>query len=172
MTPHSHHSMQSHLHGNHTNHHHHHPNSQSTPLLSSGNQANPLARSNGMQSANLSPSEYTDCMERSSNHAFEVNCFGGIGNVNIHPINDDLHYMQEFGKSHNHNHHLEAATEHNVAANSHAGAVLLNGNANSGGSVLFNGNDLHPAHTISDSIQYTSVIVEPNNFHMTNEYVH
>lgn len=50
--------------------------------------------------------------------------------------------------------------------------ILLNGNASSGGSILFHSNNMTASQGISDSIQYTSVIVEPNNFHMANEYVH
>lgn len=50
--------------------------------------------------------------------------------------------------------------------------ILLNGNASSGGSILFHGNNVAASHGITDSIQYTSVIVEPNNFHIANEYVH
>lgn len=50
--------------------------------------------------------------------------------------------------------------------------ILLNGNASSGGSILFHGNNMTASQGIADSIQYASVIVEPNNFHMANEYVH
>ncbi|XP_031627182.1 protein single-minded isoform X2 [Contarinia nasturtii] len=130
----------------------HHQNSQ---VLISTNTHN---NSSHLDSANLSPPEYVDCMDmdqRAAHHSFEVNCFGGIGNVGIHHLADDLHanYMQ---------------TNQNV--NSSNGSILLNGNASSGGSVLFNGNNLSGAQ---DSIQYTSVIVDSNNYHMPNDqYVH
>lgn len=174
MTPHSHHSMHP-THGNQANQSQHHGTNQPGSLLpSGGNQANSLSQTNGSldSAANLSPTEYNDCMEhanRSSHHTFELNCFGGIGNVNIHSNDSNLHsnYMHEFGKIH-HNHHIGIVEDHGINGGNHT-SILLNGNANSGGSVVFNGNDLSG---ISDSIQYTSVIVEPNNFHMTNEYVH
>lgn len=131
----------------------HHQNSQ--VLLSTNTQNS----SSHLDAANLSP-EYVDCMDqRATHHSFEVNCFGGIGNVGIHHLSDDLHsnYMQN---------------NHSSSVNS-SNSILLNGNASSGGSVLFNGNNLPGTQTITDSIQYTSVIVDSNNYHMSNDqYVH
>lgn len=131
----------------------HHQNSQ--VLLSTNTQHN----NTHLDSANLSP-EYVDCMDqRATHHSFEVNCFGGIGNVGIHHLSDDLHsnYMQN---------------NHSTGVNN-TNSILLNGNASSGGSVLFNGNNLPGTQVISDSIQYTSVIVDSNNYHMSNDqYVH
>lgn len=130
----------------------HHQNSQ---VLVATNTHN---NSSHLDSANLSPPEYVDCMDmdqRGAHQSFEVNCFGGIGNVGIHHLSEDLHasYMQN-----------------NQHVNNTNGSILLNGNASSGGSVLFNGNNLSGAQ---DSIQYTSVIVDSNSYHMPNDqYVH
>lgn len=142
-------------------HHSMHP--QNSQVLISTNTHN-HTNSSHLDSANLSPPEYVDCMDQRAahhHHSFEVNCFGGIGNVGIHHLSDDLHanYMQ---------------TNHSTAVNSSTNSILLNGNASSGGSVLFNSNNLS-GHTqaITDSIQYTSVIVDSSNYHMSNDqYVH
>lgn len=117
-----------------------------------------------LDASNLSP-EYIDCMDqRASHHSFEVNCFGGIGNVGIHHLGDDLqsNYMP--------NSHGIGVNNNNNGSNS----ILLNGNASSGGSVLFNGNNLGGGNqNIADSIQYTSVIVDSNSYHISNDqYVH
>ncbi|XP_055303277.1 protein single-minded isoform X2 [Sitodiplosis mosellana] len=130
----------------------HHHNSQ--VLLSTNTQNS----SSHLDSANLSPPEYVDCIDQRTHHSFEVNCFGGIGDVVPH-LPDDLHsnYMQN---------------SHSTGVNS-SNSILLNGNASSGGSVLFNGNNLSGTQAITDSIQYTSVIVDTNNYHMSNDqYVH
>lgn len=133
-----------------------HPNSQI--LVSTSTDLHTQNSGSHLDSANLSP-EYIDCMDqRTSHQSFEVNCFGGIGNVGIHHLTDDLqsNYMP--------NGHGTGVSSSN--------SILLNGNASSGGSVLFNGNNLNGAQTI-DSIQYTSVIVDSNNYHMSNDqYVH
>lgn len=133
-------------HNRHTLHHHNNPVLVSTNTQNNGTH---------LDAANLSP-EYVDCMDQRIQHAFEVNCFGGIGNVGIHHL-DDLHtnYMPN-----------------NQGVNTSNG-IILNGNASSGGSVLFNGNNLTGPQGISDQIQYTSVIVDSNNYHMSNDqYVH
>lgn len=140
--------------------HHHSIHRQNNQVLISTNATELHTQNSGshLDSANLSP-EYIDCMDqRSSHHSFEVNCFGGIGNVGIHHLSDDLHtnYMPDS--------HTTGVSTSN--------SILLNGNASSGGSVLFNGNNLNGAQAI-DSIQYTSVIVDSNNYHMSNDqYVH
>lgn len=103
-----------------------------------------LPRTNGglMNPANVSPNEYI---------SYELSGSGGIG---IQHFADEMHTGPY-------------ATNQNEP-------ILLNGNASSGGSILFHGNNssMTTSQGISDSIQYTSVIVEPNNFHMANEYVH
>lgn len=156
-----HHSL--HHNNNHDPHRHgnHHPNNHI--LISTNSAADVHTQNSGshLDSANLSP-EYVDCMDQraTQHHSFEVNCFGGIGNVGIHHLQDELHsnYMQ--GSNH--------GAGHNTA-----GSIVLNGNASSGGSVLFNGNNLTGPQTITDAIQYTSVIVDSNNYHMSNDqYVH
>lgn len=113
-----------------------------------------------LDASNLSP-EYIDCMDqRASHHSFEVNCFNGIGNVGIHHLSDDLqsNYMPN---------------SHGVGVNNNSNSILLNGNASSGGTVLFNGNNLSGNQNITDSIHYTSVIVDSNSYHISNDqYVH
>lgn len=136
----------------------HHPNGQ---VLVSSNTNDLHTQNNGshLDTTNLSP-EYADCMDqRTSHHSFEVNCFGGIGNVGIHHLSEDLQssYVQ---------------SNHGTGVSS-SNSILLNGNASSGGSVLFNGHNLAAPQTIADPIQYTSVIVDSNNYHMsTDQYVH
>lgn len=157
MTHHHHSSIQTH----HNNNQNHAQNRQNHHVSTSSHLTNLHTRDNhSLDVANLSPSnaEYADCMDR-SHQTFELNCFGNISNIGIHHFNDDLqaNYMHE--------------SNQNVIVPNQNG-ILLNGNASSGGSVLFNGNDLNGPQTITDSIQYTNVIVEPSNFHMTNEYVH
>lgn len=139
-------------HSQHNRHSIHHPSSQ--VLIT----ANTHSNGSHLDSANLSP-EYVDCMDQRAHHSFEVNCFGGIGNVGIHHLTDDIHsnYMPN---------------NHNTGVNG-SNNILLNGNASSGGTVLFNGNNLSGTQGISDAIQYTSVIVDSNNYHMPNDqYVH
>lgn len=115
-----------------------------------------------LDAANLSP-EYIDCMDQRASHhqSFEVNCFGGIGNVGIHHLSsDDLqsNYMP--------NNHSAGVDNSN--------SILLNGNASSGGCVTFNGNNLSGNQSIVDGIQYPGVIVDANSYHhMSNDqYVH
>lgn len=114
-----------------------------------------------LDAANLSP-EYIDCMDQRASHhqSFEVNCFGGIGNVH-HLSSDDLqsNYMP--------NNHSAGVDNSN--------SILLNGNASSGGSVSFNGNNLSGNQGFADALPYisTSVIVDTNSYHMSNDqYVH
>lgn len=150
-----HHSMHHNNNQDHSQHHNRHSmHHQSNQLVTTTTQNS----GSHLDAANLSP-EYVDCMDQRAHHAFEVNCFGGIGNVGIHHLSDDIHsnYMQN---------------NHSTGVNS-ANAILLNGNASSGGSVLFNGNNVPGNQGISDSIQYTSVIVDSTNYHMANDqYVH
>lgn len=154
-------------------HHHSHHNSQhqigQTGGILSSNTTSATAtttttpgelndiRSNGVDS-NISPNEYGDCMNRQPQHIFELNCFGGIGHMdnatNTHQLHDDVHgnYMHEYSKNHIGDiHHMST----HVATN---GSGIAELSANNGTNV--------------DAIQYTSVIVEPTNYHMTNEYVH
>lgn len=148
----------------HNNNHDHHPQHPHRQGIHPQNSQLVHTQNNGshLDSANLSP-EYVDCMDQraTQHHSFEVNCFGGIGDVGgIHHIPDELQSNYMHGSN------------HGSGINS-SGSIVLNGNASSGGSVLFNGNNLTGPQTIADSIQYTSVIVDSNNYHMSNDqYVH
>lgn len=156
-------------HHNHHNHSSHHQIGQTGGILSanttSTGEPNDI-RSNGGD-PNISPNEYSDCMNREPQHIFELNCFAAIGHgenvTNTHQLHDVVHgnYMHEYTKNHFGDiHHMSA----HVATNSSGGiaqtAIIGNAelSANNGTNV--------------DAIQYTSVIVEPTNFHMTNKYDH
>lgn len=92
-----------------------------------------------------------------------MNCFGGIGNVGLHNIADDLHMSYVHG----------GVGGGHAAIGSNPTGIVLNGTAaNAEANVLYGATDLNGGQVMSDAFQYTSVIVEPNNFHMANEYVH
>lgn len=177
---HQHYSNNNNIHLHHHNHHssHHHigqtggtlsTNSSATAVVATAAAATPGETSdvppNGAEPI-ISPHEYSDCMNRQPQHIFELNCFGGIGHAenatNTHHLHDGVHdnYMQEYSKNHIGDiHHMSA----HVATNGGgiANAAIL-------GSAELSANNC----TNVEAIQYTSVIVEPTNYHMTNEYVH
>lgn len=154
-----HHTMQQHLNSNQDHPHNRLHNSHQPNVMTGPIHGTLPTRTNGtLDAANVSPNDYSDCMDRSSHQSYELNCFSGLGNLGIQHFTDDLH-----------SNHGAYATNTNL---NHSNSILLNGNASSGGSVLFNSSELTASQTVTDSIQYASVIVEPNNFHMTNEYVH
>lgn len=151
-------------------HHSHHPhqqqqqNNQSSILTSQAN--NTRINSGGIVDPNSSPTEYSACMNRPTNTTFELNCFSGIGNVvdNViatHQLHEHVHpdYMNEYGKNH-------------IGIGDHQLSIDHGANNGNSGGVLLSTGDIVNTNNIADTIQYTSVIVEPTNFHITNEYVH
>lgn len=171
---HQHYSNNNNIHLHHHNHHSSHHIGQTGGTISTNSSATAVAAAaaatpgetgdvppNGADPI-ISPHEYSDCMNRQPQHIFELNCFGGIGHeenaTNTHQMHDN--YMHEYSKNHIGDiHHMSA----HVATNGTglANAAIL-------GSAELSANNCNNV----EAIQYTSVIVEPTNYHMTNEYVH
>lgn len=166
-----HYSNNNNIHLHHHNHHSsHHHIGQTGGTLSTNASATAVAATpaetgdgppNGAEPI-ISPHEYSDCMNRQPQHIFELNCFGGIGHAenasNTHQLHDN--YMHEYSKNHIGDiHHMSA----HVATN---GAGIAN-------AAILGSAELSASNCANvEAIQYTSVIVEPTNYHMTNEYVH
>lgn len=112
----------------------------------------------------VSPTSYDSCLSRQS---FEVSCFEGITSMEMaHPLHEPAHYMSDYSKSQISVSDLQHLTH--LATN-------VSANRSGGNGALLGGTELSAAAAVTsniDSIQYASVIVEPTNYHLTNQFVH